>query len=426
MSTKRNSVLAVILAGGAGTRLYPLTKMRSKPAVPLAGKYRMIDIPVSNCLNSDINRMFVLTQYNSASLNRHIANTYRFDNFSRGFVSILAAEQTPESEEWFQGTADAVRQTFQHFQAYRHDYVIVLSGDQLYQMDYRKMLRHHVEMEADITIGTIPVTAEEAPAFGILQTDEEGYIEEFHEKPAADELGGLDSPVSEDMEQADRVYLASMGIYIFNQEVLGEELEKNDDAHDFGHEVLPSAMERRQLATYPFEGYWSDIGTIGSFFEANLELAGKYPAYDLYNPEAPTYTHARMLAPAKIQNSLVQDSIISEGSIVVDSQITNSVIGIRSFVGRDATIKNSVIMGTDYVPWHDRSVRDTIEGPDRPGIGNECYIEGAIIDKNVKVGKNCIVKNRDDVTEGEGDNYFIRDGIVILPKNAELEPGTII
>lgn len=426
MYETRSSALAVILGGGAGTRLYPLTKLRSKPAVPLAGKYRIIDIPISNCINSGVNRIFVLTQYNSASLNRHISNAYRFDNFSRGFISILAAEQTPESAEWFQGTADAVRQTMHHLQAFRHDYVMILSGDQLYQMDYRTVLRHHEQSNAEITLATIPVDANEAPAFGILKTNEQGRITEFHEKPAADELDGLESPVSKEMEKAGRVYLASMGIYVFNQEVLGEELAANAEAHDFGKQVIPAAMKDRRIYSYPFTGYWSDIGTIQSFYEANLELAGRYPAYDLYNPHMPTFTNSRMLAPAKIQNSQVRDSIISEGSIIIDSQVTNSVVGIRSFIGKGATIKNSVIMGTDYVPWHDRSVRDTIEGPDSPGIGDESYIEGAIIDKNVRVGSHCIIKNRDDVTEGEGENFFIRDGIVILPKNTVLPDGTII
>jgi glucose-1-phosphate adenylyltransferase len=420
------NALAVILGGGAGTRLYPLTKLRSKPAVPLAGKYRIIDIPISNCINSGIPRIFVLTQYNSASLNRHISNAYRFDNFNQGFVSILAAEQTPESAEWFQGTADAVRQTIHHLRAFRHDHVIILSGDQLYQMDYRTILRHHELRGADITIATIPVSAEEAPAFGILKTDEEGKITEFHEKPEPDELDGLESPVSEDMENVGRVYLASMGIYIFNRDILGEELSADPSQHDFGNEIIPAAMARRKIMSYPFEGYWSDIGTIRSFYEANLQLAGKHPAYDLYSSKLPTYTNARMLAPAKIQDSVVKDSIISEGSIVIDSQVTNSVVGIRSLIRKNATVKNSIIMGTDYMPWHDPSVRGTVEGPDHPGIGEECYIENAIIDKNVKIGNNCIIKNRDDITEGEGENFFVRDGIVILPKNTVLSEGTII
>lgn len=419
-------LLAVILGGGAGSRLYPLTMHRAKPAVPLGGKYRLIDIPVSNCINSDINRIFVPTQYNSASLNRHIARTFQFDRFREGFVSIVAAEQTPDSKDWFQGTADAVRRSMPHLKPYRHSHVLILSGDQLYTMDYRALLRYHVDAEAEVTLATIPVRAEEASAFGILKTDDRGIITEFHEKPPQDDLDGKDSPVSEEMRKQKRIYLASMGIYVFNKGLLQDMLEDNPEEHDFGHEIIPKAIENRRVASYPFEGYWSDVGTIKSFFDANLMLTKRQPEYDIYSPTAPLYTNARILPPAKIVSSFVQESLIGEASVIISSQISNSVIGIRSFIGHNTTIKNTVFMGADYYPWHDSSVRDPVEGPDRPGVGEESYIEGAIIDRNVSIGARCIIKNRENVIESDGENYFIRDGIVVIPKNAHIPDDTII
>jgi glucose-1-phosphate adenylyltransferase len=422
-----DQTIAVILGGGAGTRLYPLTLQRSKPAVPLAGKYRLIDIPVSNCINSDLARIFVLTQYNSASLNRHIATTYRFDNFRRGFVSILAAEQTPSSSEWFQGTADAVRRSMPHLQQHRHDYVLILAGDQLYTMDYRKMLQYHKEMKADITVATIPVVADDAPGFGILKTDEEGVITEFHEKPKRDNLEGKESRVDEEMQKKDRIYLASMGIYIFTRDLLHRMLlDEQANFHDFGKEILPNAIHNHRVVSYAFTGYWSDIGTIRSFFDANLMLARRYPEFNMYDPEFPILTNPRMLPPAKIVSSYIQESIIAEAAIVVNSQIANSVIGIRSYVANNTTIKNAVIMGADYFRWHDPDARDPVEGPAQPGIGEESYIEGAIVDRNVSIGRRCIIKNRDNVQEGEGPNFYIRDGIVCIPKNAEIPDDTII
>ena len=418
-------VIAIILGGGAGTRLFPLTKVRSKPAVPLVGKYRLIDIPISNCINSGINRMFVATQFNSASLNRHISTAYRFDSYSNGFVTILAAEQTLSSKEWFQGTADAVRQSLHYIDSYSHSQVLILSGDQLYSMNYAKMLRHHQENEADITIATIPVTARDASGFGILKTDDKYVINEFREKPPQEELQGLESYVSDDLQKEGRVYLASMGIYIFNRKILREELD-NKDFTDFGKEIIPNAINNRKVISYPFDGYWSDIGTIRSFYEANLDLAKRQPAFDLYNPDMPMYTHARMLPASKLQSTFIQDSIVAEGCIIVNSQISNSVIGVRSFIGNNTTVKNSIIMGADYYSWHDRATRDFLVGADAPGIHDETYIEAAIVDKNVHIGKKCIIKNRDNVQEGEGPNFFIRDGIVIIPKNATIPDGTII
>jgi len=420
------SVITVILGGGAGTRLYPLTKLRAKPAVPLAGRYRLIDVPISNSINSEITRIFVLTQFNSASLNRHLAQTYRFDRFNNGFVSVLAAEQTPASRDWFQGTADAVRRSLSHIEGYRHDSLLILSGDQLYSMDYQTMLAHHEANSADVTIGTIPVTADDAPAFGILKTDDEEVITEFHEKPARDALDGKESPVSDEMETEGRVYLASMGIYIFDRELIRELLDANPDDHDFGKQIIPKAIDKARVVSYPFTGYWSDIGTIRSFYDANLMLANPEPQFSLYSQQRPLYTNARILPPAKVQSSYVQNSLIAEGSLVVNSQISSSVVGIRSFIGHNTTLKNTVMMGADHYPWHDPEERGFMEGPDRPGIGEESYVEGAIIDKNVSIGKRCIIKNRDNVQEAEEDLYHIRDGIVVLPKNTEIPDDTII
>jgi len=394
--------------------------------VPLGGKYRLIDIPVSNCINSSINRIFVLTQYNSASLNRHIARTYQFDRFREGFVTIIAAEQTMKSKDWFQGTADAVRRSMPHLTPYRHSHVLILSGDQLYTMDYRQLLRYHEEKDAEITLATIPVRADEASAFGILKTDDDGVVTEFYEKPSQDDLAGKESPVSEAMEQQGRTYLASMGMYIFNRGLLQELLEASPTEHDFGKEIIPKAIKTRRVLSYPFEGYWSDVGTIRSFFEANLMLAQRFPEYDIYNPTSPLYTNARILPPAKIVSSYLQESLVGEASVIINSQISNSVIGIRSFIGNNTTIKNTVFMGADYYPWHDPGLRDPVEGPDRPGVDEDSYIEGAIVDRNVSIGKRCIIKNRDNVMEGDGENFCIRDGIVVIPKNARIPDDTVI
>ncbi|MDG1755106.1 MAG: glucose-1-phosphate adenylyltransferase [Rhodothermales bacterium] len=419
-------MISIILGGGAGSRLFPLTHHRSKPAVPLAGKYRLIDIPVSNCINSDINQIFVVTQYNSASLNRHISQTYRFDKFRHGFVNILAAEQTPFSKEWFQGTADAVRQSMQHVQHYRHDEVLILSGDQLYTMDYQKMLAHHRATNADVTIASIPVDASDAPGFGILKTNSEGLITEFYEKPDVEDLEGKSSSVSDEMEQQGRIYLASMGIYIFSAKVLKELFERHQDAHDFGKEIIPSALSSHRVASYAFEGYWSDIGTIKSFFDANLMLTRPRPDFDLYNPEMPIYTNARMLQPAKFQHSRVNHSIIAEASVIGKSRITNSVIGLRSFIGDDVELDETVVMGNDYFRWHDPADRILMDGPDQPGIGDGTKIRRTIVDRNASIGKDCKILNETGYDHFDGDGYFIRDGIVVIPKNCQIPDGTII
>ena len=426
MSFDATKTISIILGGGAGSRLFPLTSHRSKPAVPLAGKYRLIDIPVSNCINSDINKIFVLTQFNSASLNRHISQTYRFDRFRDGFVNILAAEQTPESKEWFQGTADAVRQSMQHLMDYRYDHVLILSGDQLYTMDYRQMLKHHVEKGADISIATIPVHANDAPGFGILKTDDQEFITEFHEKPAAEELEGKESPVSSAMQDAGRVYLASMGIYIFSRGVLKRLLAATPDAHDFGKQIIPQAIDKERVVSYPFEGYWSDIGTIRSFFEANLMLARNEPEFDMYDPRMPIHTNARMLPPAKVENSFVEKSIIAEASVIGNAKISHCIIGLRSYIGNNVTMSNTIMMGSDYYRWHDSDLRPVLHGPEHPGIGDDTVIERAIIDRNASIGQGCVIRNRDGLDHFDGDNHYIRDGIVVIPKNASIPDGTII
>jgi glucose-1-phosphate adenylyltransferase len=421
-----DQMLAVILGGGAGTRLFPLTSDRAKPAVPLAGKYRLVDVPISNCINSGLDRMFVLTQYNSASLNNHIARSYLFDRFRGGFVTLLAAEQTEKSETWYQGTADAVRQTMSHIRNYPHERVIILSGDQLYTMDYRLMAAHHVRTGADITIAVTPVRAEDAPGFGILKTDDEHRITEFHEKPPLDQLEGKDSPVTPELLAQGRIYLASMGIYIFETEVLESVLRTRPNDHDFGKQIIPGAIEERSVVAYPFTGYWNDIGTVRSFFETNIMLTTPKPEFNLYDPEMPLYTNARMLPPAKVTRTHVEHAIISEGSIIVDSHITDSVIGIRSFVGRGTRLHRTVILGSDYYFWEEQEGRFPVHGPARPGIGEGTRIEGAIVDRNAAIGRGCVIVNKDGVEEGEGPGFCIREGIIVVTKNAEIPDGTII
>lgn len=419
--------LSVILGGGAGTRLFPLTLHRAKPAVPLAGKYRLIDVPVSNCINSGLDRIFVVTQFNSASLNRHIARTYTFDRFRGGFVTILAAEQTPASEQWFQGTADAVRQSIKHMRSYPHERVVILSGDQLYSMDYREMIDFHEQKGADITIGVTPVVAAEAPGFGILKTDGDQRITEFYEKPKLDQLAGKESPVSAELEGAGRIYLASMGIYVFEREVLSSALDGQPGEHDFGKEVIPRAIRSGcKVVAYPFTGYWNDIGTVRSFFETNLMLGGAKPEFNLYDARMPLYTNARMLPPAKITRSRVENTLVGEGSVLIDSDISDSVIGIRSYVGARSRLHRVVMMGGDYYPWTEPDDPSRVNGPRFPGVGEDTRVENAIIDKNASIGRRCMITNRDRVEEGEGPGFYIRDGVVVVVKNAEIPDDTAV
>ena len=419
-------VLAIILGGGAGTRLFPLTRDRAKPAVPLAGKYRLVDVPISNCLNSGLDRIYVVTQFNSASLNNHVARSYVFDRFSGGFVTILAAEQTPASEKWFQGTADAVRRSIAHFRSQEHDRVIILSGDQLYTMDYRRMLEHHERIGADVTIAATPVVADEAPGFGILRADESHRITEFYEKPRRDELGGKESPVSPEMASAGRVYLASMGIYVFDAQVLYDVLDEHPNDHDFGKSIIPGAIHERHVVTYPFTGYWNDIGTVRSFFETNIMLAQPHPDFNLYDAKFPLYTEAWTLPPAKVTNSRLENTLVVEGSVIVDASVRNAVIGSRSFIDRGTRIDRAVIMGADYFRWEESGARSTVQGPVYPGIGRDTRIENAIIDKNASIGNGCVITNERGVQTGEGPGYYIRDGIVVILKNAEISDGTVI
>lgn len=421
-----NRVLAVILGGGAGTRLFPLTRDRAKPAVPLAGKYRLVDVPISNCLNSGLDRIFVVTQFNSASLNNHVARAYAFDRFSGGFVTILAAEQTPASEKWYQGTADAVRRSTSHFKSHLHDRIIILSGDQLYTMDYRLLLKHHMERGADITVAVTPVVAGDAPAFGILKTDETERITEFHEKPRLNDLAGKESPVAPDLEAAGRIYLASMGIYVFEADVLYEVLDARPDDHDFGKAVIPSAIHERKVVAYPFKGYWNDIGTVRSFFETNIMLAQPHPPFNLYDPNFPLYTDAVMLPPAKVSRSRLENTLVGVGSVIVDSDISSSVVGLRSFIDRGSQLRRTVLMGADYFRWEESEARTSAQGPTYPGVGQDTRIENAIVDKNASIGNHCRITNERGVQEGEGPGYYIRDGIVVILKNADIPGGTVI
>jgi glucose-1-phosphate adenylyltransferase len=416
------STIAIILGGGRGTRLDPLTRHRSKPAVPIAGKYRLVDIPISNCLNSRIRKIFVLTQFNSASLNRHIKNTYNFDIFSHGFVDILAAEQTPKSQNWFQGTADAVRQSIHHMANYDYSHVLVLSGDQLYQMDYRKLLEVHKKDEADLTVATIPVTANEATGFGIMKTDENGRIESFVEKPSADELGKWSSETSHEMQEQGKIYLASMGIYVFSKKMMLRLFNENPDATDFGKEIIPKAIEEgSRVSSYSFNGYWTDIGTISSFYEANLDLAEPLPAFNLYDNEQVIFTRARYLPASKLTGTNLERVLIAEGCIIEASRIEHSVIGIRSRIGKGTTIESSIVMGNDHFATQD----DFEKQNDRPlmGIGQRCFISQAIIDKNARIGNDVKIQGGSHLEDGEYEKHSVVDGIVIIQKSAVIPDG---
>lgn len=382
-----NKVLAVILGGGAGTRLYPLTASRSKPAVPIAGKYRLVDIPISNCLNSGIDRMFVLTQFNSASLNRHIKNTYHFSAFSKAFVDILAAEQTPDNPTWYQGTADAVRQCLRHLGPFEGEYILILSGDQLYQMNFMDMINNHINSKAEITIATIPVADREASDFGIMKKDKNGFITSFTEKPKKDILNDWASDTGPQMQAQGRKYLASMGIYIFNRQLL-QDLLQNEyvEATDFGKEILPQSLEKYKVVSYQYDGYWTDIGNIYSFFEANLGLTNDIPDFNLFDNNNSIYTRARMLPPAKISGTTLEKTIIAEGCIINASRIENSVIGIRTRIGSGTTIVSSYIMGIDFYETIEEIEHDKQHGLPSVGIGNRCYVRNAIVDKNCRIG----------------------------------------
>jgi glucose-1-phosphate adenylyltransferase len=425
-------LLAVILGGGAGTRLFPLTQQRSKPAVPLGGKYRLVDIAISNCINSDVLRMFVLTQYNSASLNRHIAQTYRFSQFSNGFVEVIAAEQTPESPQWFQGTADAVRQVLPHIRDWGIDTLLILSGDHLYRMDYRQFLQRHEEANADVTVSVIPSIPQTASDFGLLKTDQTGRIIEFKEKPKGEELESMRVDtialgLTPDEAQA-RPFLASMGIYVFKYDQLEELLQADESWVDFGREIIPAAIKNKHVQAYVFDGYWEDIGTISAFYRANLDLTTKVPKFNLFDAEAPVYTRARYLPPSKIEDSQIADSIISDGCIINGAQISASVIGLRSRISKGVKMEASFMMGADYYQTIEEMREEVLRQQPRIGIGEGAVIRGAIVDKNARIGAGVRLLNEAGVTEldGDGGSYFIRDGIIIIPKNAVIRDGTVI
>jgi glucose-1-phosphate adenylyltransferase len=424
-----NQLLTIILGGGQGSRLFPLTQQRSKPAVPLGGKYRLIDITVSNCINSGFHYIFVLTQFNSASLNRHIARTYRFSRFSDGFVEILAAEQTPENRNWFQGTADAVRQVMMHIDDFNPKDVLILSGDHLYQMDYQKFYEHHLETKADVTVSVIPVEESRASSFGLLKTNHGGHIVEFREKPQPPQLNSMfvdTSKLGLSAEEAERrPYLASMGVYLFKYEVLRQMLIGTHYA-DFGGELLPAAIENRVVQAYLFDDYWEDIGTISTFYHANLDMASIMPKFNLFNADAPIFTRPRYLPGTKIIDCEIKDSLISEGCILNRLSINHCVIGIRSRVESHSRLEHSLMMGADFYQTLQELADDRKDGLPWIGIGENTHIRQAIIDKNVRIGSNVRILNEAGLEHHDGGNYFIREGIVIIPKGATITDGTII
>ena len=418
------NVVAVILGGGAGTRLFPLTKERAKPAVPLGGKYRLIDVPVSNCINSEISQIFVLTQYNSASLNRHISRTYRFSSFSTGFVEVLAAEQRMDSPEWFQGTADAVRQMIPHIRDWRVNTVLILSGDHLYRMDYRKFLQRHFETNADITVSVVPCRPDEAKDFGLLKTDDQGRIVEFKEKPTGDALESMRVDTTKfglsKEESEKRPFLASMGIYVFNYERLIEFLKEDESRVDFGKEIIPSAIGKFNVQAHLFKDYWEDIGTIRAFYDANLDLASPLPKFNFFNTEAPIYTRSRYLPPSKVQNSDIDTSMISEGCILNGVYARNSIFGLRSRVDVGTRIENSIIMGSDFFESIEEIQNNISRSVPHVGIGRNTTIRRAIIDKNTRIGDNVQLINTNNIETADGPDgsYYIREGIIIVPKTA--------
>jgi glucose-1-phosphate adenylyltransferase len=411
------------MGGGAGTRLFPLTKDRAKPAVPLGGKYRLVDIPISNCLNSGLRSIYVLTQFNSMSLHRHIQASYKFDNFSRSFVDILAAQQTPEGSQWYQGTADAVRQNMRYFLERPFDHYLILSGDQLYRMDFRALLHQHIRSGADITLATKPVERSQVSEFGIMQSDAHRRVTKFVEKPKDEAVlsefkMGAELLASINAAADAELYQASMGIYVFNRDVLVECL--NNNLADFGKHVIPESIEQRQVSGYIFNGYWEDIGTIRAFYEANLDLTDLVPQYSFFEANAPIYTHPRFLPGSKMNGATLRQAIISDGCIISDAHIERSVIGVRSIIESGATIRNSIVMGADYYeidPTPDRRRQPSI------GIGRNCVIDRAIIDKNARIADGVVITPEGKPADFDGGNYFIRDGIVVVPKNAVIPAG---
>jgi glucose-1-phosphate adenylyltransferase len=424
-----HSVLAVIMGGGEGRRLFPLTKERAKPAVPLAGKYRLVDIPISNCINSNLRQIYVLTQFNSASLHRHIHQSYKFDPFTRGFVEILAAEQRISSTSWYQGTADAVRQNLHHFALDNYEYVVILSGDQLYRMDFRKVLAQHLETYADITIAAIPVPRDRATSLGILQINQEKRIVRFAEKPKDEKLLDelkLTDPIFSTLgiTSSGDHYLASMGIYVFNRDVLRKVLD--NEKTDFGKHIIPDSISRYRVFAHIFQGYWEDIGTIRNFYEANLAITDVVPQFNFFDGDAPIYTHPRFLPASKINRSEIIRAIVADGCIIDDSRIEHSIIGVRSRIESGCDIRDTVLMGCDFFESAHRRMQNEAMGIPHIGIGKNCRIKGAIIDKNARIGDNVTISNEGKLADMDGSNFFVRDGIVLIPKGAILPSGTTI
>ncbi len=428
-------VLAIILGGGKGSRLYPLTKMRAKPAVPLAGKYRLIDIPISNCINSDISKMYVLTQFNSASLNRHIAQTYNLSGpFGQGFVEVLAAQQTPETPSWFEGTADAVRKYQWLFQEWDVDEYLILSGDQLYRMDYSLFVEQHRKTGADLTVAALPVDSAQAEAFGLMRTDDSGNIKEFREKPTGDSLKAMAVDTSrfglETSEAKEKPYLASMGIYVFSRSTLFDLLNKFPSYTDFGKEIIPEALGRGdKLKSYVFNDYWEDIGTIGAFFESNLALTQQpTPPFSFYDEKFPIYTRPRYLPPSKIVDTQITDSIVSEGSILKSCSIHHCVLGVRSRIESDVVLNETLVMGSDFYESYEERIALRNGGGIPLGVGQGTTVKRAILDKNARIGDNVTIVNKDNVEEADraDQGFYIRNGIVVIVKNATIPDGTII
>ena len=422
-------ILAVIMGGGRGTRLFPLTLSRAKPAVPVAGKYRLVDIPISNCIHSGIRRIFVLTQFNSASLHRHVNASFRFDRFDRGFVEILAAEQTPTSSSWYEGTADAVRKNLHHFEALDFDYVLVLSGDQLYRMNFQDLFRVHLEKNAEITIATKPIPRSTASSFGIMRLQEDGRILQFVEKPHAPEiLNSLrlstEAAHSSGIENASEVFLASMGIYLFNREILFKVL--SNDSIDFAKHIIPDAIQTHRVYAYVFEGYWEDIGTIRSFFEANLDLTTDLPRFNFFDPDAPIYTRPRSLPPSKINGASLDHVVVADGCLLNQCSISYSIIGLRTFIEKGTVIHRSIIMGADYYETTRQFQARKAAALPPIGIGPDCRIENAIVDKNVRIGRGCIITPEGKPPHMDHDLFYIREGIIIIPKNQVIPDGTVL
>jgi len=424
-----SNVLSVIMGGGQGTRLFPLTKDRAKPAVPLAGKYRLVDIPISNCINSGLRRIYILTQFNSASLHGHISRTYKFDQFTSGFVEILAAQQTLTNTSWYEGTADAVRKNLVHFLNHDFDYLLILSGDQLYRMDYRQMIAEHIEAEADITVATIPVNRKEAQSFGIMQTSEDRHITRFEEKPKdpavldslrlpKDWLKKLGIPDSEEK------FLGSMGIYIFNRKLIEQLLD--NPLSDFGKHIIPHAIKTHRVFSHIFQGYWEDIGTIRSFFEANLDLVSELPRFNFFDMSAPIFSRPRYLPGSKINGAEIEHALVTDGCIINKAKIKNTIVGLRTFIGEGTEMSRVILLGCDFYESAESIQKNESEGKPRIGIGSNCKIENAIIDKNARIGNNVTISPAGKPDSVDHELYFIRDGIVIITKNAVIPHGTVI